>query len=180
MNGILRLGRTVVTAPDGIEWTVGRRWLPRPPRWVGVAFRNLRERDDAPAPRVDGERRDDWWEAVEGLGHLGDAAGTADDLGGCGAIVAVALVVLAAVAVVVFVLPALLLVLDVLFVLVLAGLAVAGRILFRRPWEIVASSGLQRGEWAVVGWAASRRAIRHVAARLAQGAAIGDITPRLG
>lgn len=62
------------------------QWLPRPPRWVGVAYRDLRRRGGrAPdAPRTD-EGRDDtseWWRLLEGF----DAV--PDEIPGIGVIVA--------------------------------------------------------------------------------------------
>jgi hypothetical protein len=117
-----------VVAPDGLEWVVGRRWLPRPPRWVGAAFSEWRHRNEAEVPYAPlleedepaERRRSDWWEAIGGLGDL--TAG-ADDIGGP-VIAVVGLVVVTiviAVAFVAFVVPAVIFVVDLLFVLVIAG-----------------------------------------------------------
>jgi hypothetical protein len=51
----------------------------------------------------------------------------------------------------VFVVPAVVFIVDLLFVLVVAGLAVLARVLFRRPWIVVARSAAYLYEWAVVG-----------------------------
>ncbi|MFA5885029.1 MAG: hypothetical protein WDA60_14355 [Acidimicrobiia bacterium] len=176
MNPARTFGREHVAGPDGVEWTIARQWLPRPPRWVGLAFGNLRRSErgeDAElwAPRVDGEPADDrgWW---EGLGHLGDLA-VPDADGPIGAILAVVLLAVLAVIVLavlwIVVLPALVFAADLVLVLVLAGIAVVSRILFRRPWTIRATADEDTHAWAVVGWRASARAIRRISVGLKRG-----------
>jgi hypothetical protein len=166
-----------VTDPSGVEWVVGRQWLRRPPRWVGIAFRNLRRRQGrAPeAPRLDEDDGDnDWWRLLDGFD-----IGTPDDAGGCAVVLAVVAVVLAVIVLWVFVLPALILVLDLLLLLAIAGLAAVGRIVFRRPWTVYAGNDVDRATWAVLGWRASGRAVRHVAECLERGDALDEIHPRL-
>jgi hypothetical protein len=150
------LGRTVVTDPHGRSWDVGIRWLPRRPRWLGWGTRSRRER----------------WarERGDGSSWLDDLAlplEFADDsLAGLVAVVALALLVF----VIWFaVIPIAVLVLDVLFVVVLAVGGVAARLLFGRPWIVEAVSEGERVHWPVVGFGASRRAVRDAAEALAAG-----------
>ena len=76
--------------------------------------------------------------------------GGVDDAG-CVWALAIIIVVVVAVGFVVFVLPAVIFIVDLLFLLVVAGLAVLARVLFRRPWIVVAGNDLYHYEWAVVG-----------------------------
>ncbi len=145
-----------VVAPDGTAWRVSLRWLPRPPRWLG--FGSARRRRS-------GEGRG--WAWAEGSFDL------APDLELAALVVAVVVAVLLAG---LFVFPALVFVLDVLLVVLLAGVAVAGRVLLRRPWVVEARSGTRSQEWRVVGWRASRRAIRSVADDLRRGVAVDAIS----
>ena len=181
-----------VVTPDGTEWVVGRRWLPRPPRWVGSEITEWRRHKDAPlAPRLDDpsapgydemwdesaaakQRRSDWW---EGIAHLGDIP----DVGGgvLLVMVLVGLAVVVAIGLVVFVLPAVIFVVDLLFVLVVAGLALLARVLFGRPWIVVARSDAYLYEWAVVGWKASGAAIGLVKRAIARGESLDALRLRL-
>jgi hypothetical protein len=95
------------------------------------------------------------------------------------AIAAVIAVVVIAVAFVVFVVPAVVFVVDLLFVLVVAGLAVLARVLFRRPWIVVARSDAYHYEWAVVGWKASGAAIALVTRAIVRGESLDALRLRL-
>jgi hypothetical protein len=79
----------------------------------------------------------------------------------------------------VIVLPVVGLVIDVLIILLIAVGSVAGRVLFRRPWLVDVAppddTGRPRREWAVRGWRASKRMIRHVADELARGMRVGKV-----
>lgn len=80
--------------------------------------------------------------------------------------------IVALLAIVVFVLPVLIFLLDVLVVLALAAGGIVARILFRRPWKIVASTAAGIGQahaWAVVGTRVSARAVEGVARQLLMG-----------
>jgi len=76
-----------------------------------------------------------------------------------------------------FVLPALILILDVLLVLALAGLAMAARVLLRRPWIIEADSPSGHHEWRVVGWQAARRQVDEAARWLERGGSMEQFDP---
>jgi hypothetical protein len=150
------LGRTAVTDPHGRAWTVGIRWLPRRPRWLGWGRpRRRQQRADA---RNDGSAwYDDAFPALEFLD---------DSLAGLAAVVALALLIF----VIWFAfIPIAVLVLDILFVVVLTIGGVAARVLFRRPWVIEASSEGERVRWPVVGFGASRASVREAAEALAAG-----------
>jgi hypothetical protein len=142
------LSRRRVQQPDGTEWTVGRRWSgrqwPRLRRWWR------------------GKRGDGWLDAPFDIGGLDDLAGAA--------IVFIGLVL--AVVFVLFVVPLLVLAVEVVVAVLLIGVGVLGRILFRRPWVIEAHA--RRGvkpsrAWRVVGWRESARVIEEVGAELAAG-----------
>jgi hypothetical protein len=102
--------------------------------------------------------------------------GCAVDIGD-GLVGVLALLVVAAVAIFVVV-PLVVAVIDLMVVLVLAGLGVASRVLFRRPWVIEATDGQLRYRWRVVGWGPSRRRIAEIAGELSVGARpSGDEVP---
>jgi hypothetical protein len=132
-----------VRSPDGREWRIGRRWLPRRPRLGRVDVPDL------------------------GVPDLGVGA---DDLGIVGTIllVIVGVVVAVFVALVLFNVIAIAIELTLVIVLLVAG--IVGRVVFRRPWQVVARSGSDSFSWRVVGWLRSRRVIADVGAQLAGGA----------
>lgn len=170
--------RERVAAPDGTSWTVGRKWLPRPPRSVRKVIDWLLEpRNSASvpdAPRLE-SRGSDWGGSVDGIGTLleGGAEG-----GPAGCLVAL-LLGLAAVVLIWVVVPVLVFALDLLLVLLIAAAAVAGRVLFRRPWTVVARSDARDYEWAVVGWKASGRAIHVIEQAIRRGTSLDDVRIRL-
>jgi hypothetical protein len=134
--------RRKVTDPHGRRWTLGRHWLPR------------RKRISKPD--------------VDMPDFLGDLGG--DDLGIFAAIfLAIAAFFLAIfLALMLFNVVALAIELTIV---VVAGLAtLIGRVVFRRPWLVFASSGEQRIVYPVVGYFNSRRRIDDLAARLSSGA----------
>ena len=86
----------------------------------------------------------------------------------------------ATVAVVLFVavaLPILTLVLDAEIVVALAVVAVACRVLVRRPWRVAARTGRRERSWGVVGWKRGHKAIDAVADSLASGNPIETVDP---
>jgi hypothetical protein len=140
-----------VTAPDGSEWTVGIRWLPRRPKWWSWGFGWKRRPRRTPS---------DWSDGFDVL-----------DEGGI-----IVLVVLVAVLFAwFFVFPVLVFVLALLLLLLIAGVAVAARVLLRRPWTVRATSGDEELTWPVVGWHASLDRVDHVAARLQRGLPLDDL-----
>lgn len=177
-------GSRVVAAPDGRSWTVERRWLPRPPRWRGWGFRHSRrhrrgEPDAAPAaegpaaegPTAAGEtgpaRKRRWFDYID----IPVDSVTA-------ALVVLAVILIALLAWFVL-LPLLFLLVDAILVLVLAAAGVAARVLFRRPWMVVARADdpLQERVWDVVGFRASGRAVAGIAADLGRGLPVERIGP---
>jgi hypothetical protein len=135
-----------VRGPDGRQWRIGRRWLPRRPRLGRV----------------------DVGDAGLGLPDFGLGGG--DDLGIVGTILLViaAVVVAVFVALVLFNVIAIAIELTAVIVLLVAG--VVGRVVFRRPWQVVARAGEHSFSWRVVGWLRSRRVIADVGAQLEAGA----------
>jgi hypothetical protein len=93
-----------------------------------------------------------------------------DDLGIVGTILLAILAVVVAVflALVLFNVIAIAIELTLVIVLLVAG--IVGRVVFRRPWQVVARSGDASFSWRVVGWLRSRRVIADVGAQLAAGA----------
>ncbi|GGK35589.1 hypothetical protein GCM10010124_30380 [Pilimelia terevasa] len=146
----------LVTTPNDTQWTVRVVWEPR---WRALARRfggwRLRRRN----------RRQDAGHVVDGTGQLGDVAlsgsrgSTAGsfDLGDALLVLVVVFIgVIAAAALFWWVLlPLLLLLIDLVVVLVLLVLALAGRVLFRRPWTVEARSGGETFTAQVVGWRAA-------------------------
>jgi hypothetical protein len=147
---VLERARTVV-APDGKEWKVGIRWLPRKPRWKGWGFKRSKR------------RASEWLEITD--------LPIPDSLSALLIVIGIVIVLVLAWF---FVFPVLFLLLDVLIVLVLAGAAVATRVLFRRPWIVQAVSDDETKEWPVVGWRASRDFAAAVAVRLERGLRVDD------
>ena len=131
-----------VTSPDGRTWKVGRRWFPG--------------------------RRRVWRPRMRDMGD-GSWADFGDDLGIIGAIVlaVVALVLIAFLALVLLNVVALAIELLIIAILVIGG--IVGRVVFRRPWIVVAKSGDDVHQTPVVGWRASGRMIDDVAGRIASG-----------
>ena len=144
---VSRVARHVVT-PERVRWRVGRRWLP---------FR----------VRL---RRQDWREV--GPTDLSEVAlfeSPAGILAGL-AVIAAAMVLL----LVVWPLVAIAIELVILALVLMAALV--GRVLFRRPWTIYATSkdGERAREhtWRVVGWRRSSRLIEEARRALEHGAAL--------
>jgi hypothetical protein len=70
-----------------------------------------------------------------------------------------------------FVLPAVVLLVDVLFLVFVAAIGAAIRVLFRRPWDVVAQTvgpPAERVDLPVVGWRASGEYVDEVAWRIEQ------------
>jgi hypothetical protein len=129
-----------VVGPDGRAWEVTRHWMKRPhERWR----RRKRERQRKEASADD---------LLDGADALGTAAEFVEFIPPIA--IAIGVIGLALVAWFV-VLPALVLLFDVLFLVVTAALGVAARVLFRRPWDVVAQTygpPAQEIEFAVVGF----------------------------
>jgi hypothetical protein len=149
------MARKVVSA-DGTHWSVGRRWLPRRPRWRGKKRKKEKE---------SGGGFDDLF--VVDLLDLDVPV-----ISGVLAAVAIAVAVVALVVLAVtFVFPAVILLIEVVLLALIAGVGLAARILFRRPWTVEAMN-TRTGElhvWNVVGWRSSSGLIGRVADALTRG-----------
>ena len=133
-----------VTAPDGREWKLGRRWLGKRARLGRAKMRDV----------------SDWASGLDG---------GADDLGIIGMIILAVFVVIVVVfaALLLFNVVALAIELLIIVILVLGG--IVGRVVLRRPWTVFAKSGDEVHTRDVVGWRASGRAIDEMAAELESG-----------
>lgn len=142
----------VVVAPDGREWRVRRRWLPRlgsDSLWARFRRRTRRTRDMA--------------------GDLADADPGCLDVLGEGFVFAIG-VVAGAIVLIFIVIPLLVALVDVLVLLVLLVLSVLARIVLRRPWTVEARTAADEVRtWRVVGWRASGQRRDEVAAAIAAG-----------
>jgi hypothetical protein len=119
-----------VKGPDGRIWEVGRLWFHRTPR------RYKRKRFN---------------ENTLELADLGGVDGPA-------ALIAIIVIAIVVILGWMFLVPAMIVLVDLLFILVVAGLGVAARVLFRRPWKVVVESDdlpAQRFEIPVVGYRAA-------------------------
>lgn len=141
-----------VTAADGAQWSVRVAWLPR---WPGML------------------RRVRWWGRGQRtrprLWIIGEGASV--DLGGL--IAAVLLVAVLFIATLLFwwlLLPLLLAVLEAVVVVILLVAGIVARVLFRRPWTVVAAgeAGL-RLSVGVHGWRRALEVRDEVAERLRAG-----------
>ncbi len=126
--------------PQGVAWTVRRRWLPR------YEGRGLRERLRQRQARSAAKRGDDkthWYDVLD--------IPIADD--SLTAIVVSVLIVGVLILLVLFGWPLLLALVDLIVVLVVAAIGIVGRVAFRRPWTVEARSATgERHEVRVVGW----------------------------
>jgi hypothetical protein len=141
------IGAKRVTAPDGTEWRVGRRWLPAWPRL---------------------------WRRDQGDGGDGTSAGDWLDFGGLdeafAAVLAVIVLVLVVFLLTTVVFPIVVLTLELLLVIVLLVGGIGARLVFRRPWTIRARS--ETGTeltWHASGFRRSGRVRDEVAGALALG-----------
>jgi hypothetical protein len=134
--------RRTVTDPHGRTWKIGRRWLPKRPRFAR-----------ADIPDV-------------GPGNI-DLPG--DDLGVFGIILGAIVGIVVVVVLALLLFNVIAIALELLIVIVVALAGVIGRVVFRRPWTVFARSGDQRYETRVVGYLNSRRTIEDVSSRLALG-----------
>jgi hypothetical protein len=136
--------KTVVD-PAGRTWRVRRRWVTRSASWRGP--KSARALD-----------------LLDGAHLVDDGA----DLPVVGVIMFAIAALLVAVLAVVFIIPALIFVLELMLILLIVGLGVLGRVLFRRPWTVEArvDGAGQGGEWKVAGWRASGDLLNSVAERI--------------
>lgn len=135
----------MVVDPEGRQWKVRRRWFHQTVPWRGP-------------------KGDSALDLFDGASLAGDAA----DMPVVGGIMIGIFALLVAVLAVVLVIPGLIFILELMAVLLIVGLSVVGRILFRRPWTVEArlAGTNEVHEWAVVGWRASGELVKSVAERL--------------
>jgi hypothetical protein len=142
-----------VTTPDGIAWTIRRRWLPhRKVRW-----RRLRVRGGGPAPANRANINNDHW-----YSHVLDFLDIPDfgDLGDVGTVIAVIVcAIIAGLLLWFLVIPAVLAVLDLVLVLLLLVAGLFAHLVLGRPWEVQASCSDRRVVWLVTGWRRSQSKI---------------------
>jgi hypothetical protein len=141
--------------PDGRLWTVRREWLHRAPR--PLRRRVLRRKRQ---PKRDNEGDFDPAVGVEFSVTALDAGSQVPALFIVAGVVAVVVAVGALAWF--FILPALVFLADVLFLVVTAAIAVAIRVLFRRPWDVIAETTDRppaRLEFPVAGYGASGRKV---------------------
>jgi len=139
----LSMAPTRVTGPQGNQWIVRRKWVPRRLRWRGK----------------------------RGAGDLVDGADLVSlggDLPVVGVILAAIALLLLAIAAVMFIVPAVIFLVELLIIVVIVGLGVMGRVLFGRPWTVEAqrTDETEAFEWKVSGWRASQDLVHSVADQL--------------
>lgn len=100
-----------------------------------------------------------------------DLAAAGGDLPVIGVVLLGVALVLFAVGFVLLVVPILVFVIEATLIVLIVGVGVAGRVLFRRPWTVEARRGEGGAvhEWKVVGWRASGELVGTVADRLRAG-----------
>jgi hypothetical protein len=148
-------GKTRIVTPDGVEWTVGRRWMSRTARrsWATRRQAGGELLTSAPLPG-------------------GDWAG--------GGLEGAVLIIAGVLVVALVLLPVLLFGIELIIVGCVLAASLAGRILLGRPWtieaRIVRPAGSERQlEWSVPGWRRSGKVIGEIAQELAAGR---DPTPQ--
>lgn len=146
---------TTILSPDGRQWRVRRRLVPR--LGAETVLGRLRR-------RIRG--------TIDKTRSAGDALDVAD---GCLSIdldaIAVVVIVIVAVLLAVFVvIPLLVAIVDLLILVVLGLLGILARIVLRRPWVVEASAADgERHVWRVVGWRRSGERLDHIAQMLSAG-----------
>jgi hypothetical protein len=149
------MAKRTVTTLTGDEWTVRRLWAPRfrGETLTGRAWRRI---------RATGRRTGD---GLDVASNPGCGADLFDELA----------IVIGVVVVVLFVafvaVPLLVALLDLLVLILLTGLGLVARVVFRRPWVVEAlGPGDLRLTWRIVGWGTSGEAVDYIADALAHGA----------
>ena len=144
-------GARSALAPDGRMWSVGRQWLPEP-----VRLRPRREEQEG------GGGGEGW--SWGDLADIGDVT-----LAGIAAALAT---IVAAIVLFAVVVPLVTFVIELILFAALAAATVAGRVVLRRPWRVVArTKGPPRTRlcWQVSGWSASGAVVDQLVAALEAG-----------
>jgi len=150
------IGEQTVCDPDGREWTVGIRWLPRRPTWLGWGPGRTRKN----ASSADLE----WLDLAGGC--------IPDDIP---VLAAIGLIVFVLILIWFAVLPVAVFALDLLFVLLVAAGGVATRVLFRRPWIVEASTAAEARRWPIVGLRKSRAMVDEVSWAIQNGRELEEL-----
>jgi hypothetical protein len=135
-----------VAGIDGREWTVRREWIKRMPRWRAAKRKFQTGLDGGDGVEL-------------GVAALDDFPALAFAVG-----VVVALFLLWF-----FIIPALIFIGDLLFLVFVAAVGIALRVLFKRPWKVVAETDgppAERCEFPVVGFRASGKAVHEIEVRI--------------
>jgi hypothetical protein len=140
-------GKTRITAPDGAEWAVGRRWMTRKVR------RSWKWRRRTSSDLIASFPGGDW---------------AGDSLGGA-VLILVGVLIIALVLV-----PLLLFGIEFIVVGCVLAASLAGRVVLGRPWTVEARTlgpaGSERHlEWSVPGWRRSGKVIDAIAKDLTAG-----------
>lgn len=152
-----------ISAPDGSEWVIARRWIPR---WAAARLRRslgerLRRKDRRQQRKAKGDADVRWYDFMD-IPVGGD--GCLDEV----AVVVIAIVVIAVVWL--LIVPLLVIVVDVLIAIALVIAIGVTRLLFRRPWVVEASGPndvtIRR---LVVGWRASAAEVHRLGTEIAAG-----------
>jgi hypothetical protein len=148
------LPRTSARTPDGVDWTIRRRWIPhREGIGLHARLRRRRARDRRTSDSA-GPRWYDWLEVPSDLDVLG-------------AIVVAVLVVLF----VVFLgWPLILVGIDLAWLCLVAIAGTVGRVVLRRPWRVEATSHDERRDWYVSGFREAGRRRDDLADKFRHGA----------
>jgi len=143
-----------VKSPDGRQWKIRRRWVPRLATERIVA----RVRHQVPAKGADRTRGG----GVDARGWMPFAQ--------IDVVAIVLLVVILVLVALVVVLPLLFVLVDLAILAVLALVGIVGKVVLRRPWvvEAVTDRG-KRHEWRVVGWRRSGERCHEIARSLEAG-----------
>ena len=150
------IGEQTVRDPGGREWTVGIRWLPRRPTWLGWGPGRTRK---------SGSPSD--------LEFLDLAGGCMPD--DIPVLAAIAGVIVVLTLIWFAVLPIAVFALDLLFLLLVAAGGVAIRVLFRRPWIVEASTAGETRHWPVVGLRSSRALVGEVSWAIQNGRKLEEL-----
>lgn len=144
-----------VTDPSGLEWAVRVEWAPRH-RALFLRFGAWR--------RGTSKKNSSRWDWVPDFPVLGD-----DPIS---AVIGLVFVLIFLVVLIwLLVVPLLFLLIDAVIVLALLLLGLAVRVVFRRPWTVLATAGPHTHELQVTGWKRALRTRDGIAAGLQTGGA---------
>jgi hypothetical protein len=147
------LRSSIVTSPDGHHWRVGRRWLDRPLPNLRRRFRTNREKVADEGAWFDGLMIPDF-----DVLDFDDSPAT---------VIAIAI---GALLLFLVLLPLIGIALELIVLLVLLWSGIVGRVLFGRPWIVVAANlddPRRSAAFAVKGWQRSGQAVEDLSRAIA-------------